>query len=68
MTIEIVYVWPTGREEVRYRRPYPSEDATRFISEVEEMTARLAMTKEECPYSYRFVEPLVSAGATARGD
>lgn len=52
MTLEIVYTWQDGREEVRYRRPSPSEDADKLIAEVEELRARLG---QECPYSYRIV-------------
>lgn len=44
--IEIVYRWPSGREEVRYRRPYPSAEADVFLKELEDMQSRLAKTKE----------------------
>ena len=51
MTLEIVYVWPNGREEVRYRRePHDGEEAKKLIAEVEELKLRLGM---ECPYYYR---------------
>ena len=54
MTLEIVYTWPNGREEVRYRRtPSDSESALGLIKEVDELKARLG---DECPYSYRTVE------------
>ena len=34
MTLEIVYTWPdTGRKEVRYRRPWPSESAYELLLE-----------------------------------
>jgi hypothetical protein len=52
LTLEIVYVWQDGREEVRYRRTAGSEDAQKLIDEVEELKSRL---KEECPYFYREV-------------
>jgi hypothetical protein len=50
---EIVYTWPSGREEVRYRRPKGSAGAKKLIDEVECIKARLA--GEKCPYSYRDV-------------
>lgn len=49
-TTEIVYRWPDGREEVRYRRPYGSEAAQLFIQEVEELKAR-----HDTPYFVRHV-------------
>lgn len=55
-TVEVVYTWPDGREEVRYRRPYPSDSATDFMDEVDKLRRR---DGEECPYSYRFVSPKV---------
>ena len=51
---EVVFVWPDGREEVRYRRPAGTDDARRFAQEIDEMEARLAMTGEDCPYFYRW--------------
>lgn len=53
-TVEIVYRWPDGREEVRYILPIQSTDAIRLMSEVDEIKARLDMLGEECPYFYRF--------------
>ena len=57
--LEIVYRWPDGREEVRYRRPSGSEDAERYIAEVNALQARLG---PECPY---FVRPAPSRNSTA---
>jgi len=54
-SVEIVYTWPNGSEEVRYRRPQHSEDAKSLIREVLKMQARLDTMNEPCPYSYRFV-------------
>lgn len=50
--IEIVYTWPDGREEVRYRRVKDSEGAHKMISEVDDLRAKFGT---ECPYSYRTV-------------
>jgi hypothetical protein len=44
-TLEVVYTWPDGREEVRYRRPWPSYEADRFKEQAERL---------EC-YSWRIV-------------
>ena len=44
---EVVYTWPSGREEVRYRRP---NSDPRCREEVARLRARLG---DECPYSVR---------------
>ena len=51
-TTEIVYRWPNGDEEVRYRRPRGSRQARLLIDEVESLRARLGA---ECPYFVRYV-------------
>jgi hypothetical protein len=51
-TTEIVYRWPDGREEVRYRRPFGSDMAAELIAEVDALRARNA---EGSPYSVRHV-------------
>lgn len=48
-TTEIIYTWPDGREEVRYRRPYNSDLAIEMIKEVQ----KLQYNNE--PYSFRNV-------------
>lgn len=53
--IEIVYVWPNGREEVRYVRQAGTDDAQRLIDDVEKLRASCAASGEVCPYSYRRV-------------
>jgi len=53
MATEIVFTWPDGREEVRYRRSAGSVDAAELISQVEKLKAR---DGAECPYSYRDVQ------------
>jgi hypothetical protein len=50
MVTEIVYTWPTGRQEVRYRRTTGTPDEEYFVSQVDELRERLG---ENCPYSYR---------------
>lgn len=53
MTTEIVFKWPDGREEVRYRRTKDSREALELIAEV------LALQQKHgaaCPYSFRHVE------------
>ena len=59
--VEIVYTWPDGREEVRYRRTQGTYEAMRLMKEVDDMRARLGAT--ECPYSYRIADS-TSAGTT----
>lgn len=56
-TTEIVYTWPHGREEVRYRRQFVSVWAQVLESEVARMRERLG---KECPYSVRHVHQSVS--------
>ena len=52
MLTEIVYTWPDGREEVRYRRQKDSADALGMIDEVLNLQQK---HKESCPYSFRHV-------------
>lgn len=47
---EIVYTWPDGREEVRYRRPTNTPEALELIEEVLELQRKHG---EACPYSHR---------------
>lgn len=54
-TVEVVYVWENGREEVRYRRPLGTEDAAKLMAEVDELQARADFMGYTSPYSYRFV-------------
>lgn len=54
-TTEIVYRWPDGREEVRYRRTYGSLDAINLALQVEARKKVLAISGEECPYFVRHV-------------
>jgi hypothetical protein len=51
-TMEVVYTWPDGREEVRYRRPAGSVEAHKLSNEVLELRRKHG---EQCPYSIRFV-------------
>lgn len=46
----IIYTWPDGREEVRYRRVPGSVEAKELMDEVDALKIRLG---DECPYSYR---------------
>lgn len=51
MTVtEVVYTWPDGREEVRYRRPFESDEAIELACMVRELQVR---DGKECPYSVR---------------
>lgn len=51
-TTEIMYRWQDGQEELRYSRPYGSEDAEKFIAEVRALEDRLG---SGCPYFVRHV-------------
>lgn len=48
--MEVVYTWPDGREEVRYRRPDGSEQAQQLERQVRMLERNLGA---ECPYSIR---------------
>ena len=54
-TLEIVYTWPDGREEVRYRRPVLSHDAIQMRVEVNALQQFSREKGQVCPYSYREV-------------
>lgn len=51
--IEIVYTWPDGREEVRYRRVSGSPEAFDLIGQVRALRER---DGDSCPYSWRDTE------------
>lgn len=51
-SLVIVYTWPDGRREVRYRRVADTPEAQKLIDEVEALKERLG---KECPYSYETV-------------
>jgi hypothetical protein len=50
LVTEIVFTWPDGREEVRYRRPTNSPEALELINEVLDLQAKHGLS---CPYSFR---------------
>ena len=54
-TLEVVYTWDDGREEVRYRRPFPSPGAWEFIGQVRTSRERAIQGRYESPYSWRIV-------------
>ena len=54
-TLEVVYTWPDGREEVRYRRQINTLEADLLIKEVEALQATAEYFGETSPYSFRFV-------------
>lgn len=49
---EIVYTWPDGREEVRYRRRKDSADGLALVNEVLDLQLKHGAN---CPYSFRDV-------------
>jgi hypothetical protein len=53
-TTEIIFTWPDGREEVRYRRPKDSADALSLIETIIDCKNRHG----ETPYSWRHVDDL----------
>ncbi len=50
--IEIIYTWPDGTEEVRYRKLIGSIDGEDLRQQVEERKRWLG---DDCPYSWREV-------------
>jgi hypothetical protein len=52
MLTEIVYTWPDGREEVRYRRPRYSPEADELIKMVKSQQEKYGADN---PYSFRHV-------------
>lgn len=53
--LEVVFTWDDGREEVRYRRPFPSPEAWKFIGQVRTSRERAIQCRYESPYSWRIV-------------
>lgn len=55
MITEIVYTFPNGKEEVRYRWTKDSKEALELIAEVDKMKQKFG---KESPYDYRHVQIL----------
>lgn len=53
-TTEIVYRWPDGREEVRYRRSFGSKEALELVRQVR-ILQTTGPRPEDCPYFIRHV-------------
>lgn len=49
---EIVYTWPSGRTEVRYRRAKDSDGALDLVNQVLDLQRQHGAM---CPYSFRHV-------------
>ncbi len=58
-TLEVVYTWLDGREEVRYRRPYLSDSADVFIDQIRSLKTKFG---EECPYHWRIIRSRPQCG------
>lgn len=54
-TTEIIYTWPDGREEVRYRKAYGSPEAIVMVDDINTLQERCAQAGIKSPYSYRHV-------------
>lgn len=55
-TLQIVYTWPNGREEIRYERtPADGLEAVKLMKEVEELEGRAELLGYISPYSIRIV-------------
>lgn len=52
MHLEVVYTWPDGREEIRYRRPSEGPTADEIRRQIDELNARPCGS----PYFYRLVD------------
>lgn len=52
---EIIYTFPNGKEEVRYRRAKNSQEALEFVAEIEKLKQKHG---KDCPYDYRHVQIL----------
>lgn len=61
--MEVVYTWPNGREEVRYRRLFPSAEAWKLIRQV---AWQIAQHGKKSPYSWRFVKTNSANSDTVR--
>lgn len=54
--LEVVYTWQNGREEVRYRRSWHSEEGNAMRQEVDALIATAKARGYVSPYSYRAVD------------
>jgi len=55
-TMEVVYTWSDGREEVRYRRPKGSTEALEMERQIGVFQRLRKENGTECPYSFRYVK------------
>jgi hypothetical protein len=49
--MEVIYTWPDGREEVRYRRTTGSSEANALENQVQKLQEQHG---PECPYACRY--------------
>ena len=54
--LEVVYTWPNGRKEVRYRRRWHSDEGKAMRQEVDSLIATAKAKGYVSPYSYRAVD------------
>lgn len=52
-TLVVVYTWPDGKEEIRYRRPAYAKSAQRMKDEIDQKIEELG---KDCPYRYEFTD------------
>lgn len=52
-TLVVIYTWPDGREEIRYRRIGFAGSAQGMKDEIDQKIEELG---DECPYRYDFVD------------
>ncbi len=55
LTVEIVYRWPGGREEIRYRRPHGTRKTEESIQQVHDLQRKAINGGRENPYVWRTV-------------
>lgn len=55
-TLEVIYTWPNGRQEIRYSPPAGTITAARLVAEVRRLQQRAERGGRPCPYSFRLVE------------
>ncbi len=55
LVFQVWFRWENGRKELRYQRPWPSDEADQLKTEVDELHRRAKEGGYDSPYSYKVV-------------
>lgn len=56
-TVEIIYTWPDGREDIRYRRLKDSAESLEMIGEILDLQKQHG---KSCPYTFQYTNDTIT--------